>query len=164
MWSYFKEDLKDVISYNHRFKNSDYDANGITESVARRLMFQMDTYEKHIGKKAEITDYRLKGWDWGELCDKFGLEDYEVPKGNRDNYMHLKVEGTLEYNKVLHYLEDRWMEDNQVVEVLRDYLRSMIPDKGPYTHYDAVWNAMLDIKDDMVFMQFVFALLGHMWT
>lgn len=163
MWGYFKEDLKDSIDYNRSLKNSDYDTNGITEIIAHRFLYQMEIYEEHIGEKPTITDYKLRGWDWGELCDKFDLEDYEPPKDSQ-SYAYLNVDDVLEHNKVLHYLQDNWRDNKEVVDVIREHLRAMMDDCDEHTHYDAVWEGMLNIESDEVFMQFVFALLGHMWT
>lgn len=164
-WHFFKEDLKDVIDRNREFKNSDYDKEGITQDVAQRLLFQMDIYESHIAQeKPERCDYRLKGWDWYEIADKLGIStEYDLKYPEETKMHYLTVENVLVYNEVLHYLESNY-DNKEVVEAVREYLRAMTGDGEYVGNYDKVWRAMLEIEDDIVFMQFVFALLGHMWT
>ncbi|MFW6016639.1 MAG: hypothetical protein ACOCRK_09385, partial [bacterium] len=100
------------------------------------------------------------GWDWGELSDKFGLENYNPPE---DEWGWVCVDDNLEFNKVYHYIKDN-LDNEEVIKVLKEHLRKMIRDEGTPDHYDAVWQGMLNIEDDIVFMQFVLAFLGHMWT
>ncbi|MFW6016829.1 MAG: hypothetical protein ACOCRK_10360 [bacterium] len=158
-WAFFKEDLKDIIGHTEKFDIYDE-----TKCMANRLLFQMETYEEQIDKKVEITDYRLKGWDYTELLKKFNQIEFEGV-----DYGSLAVEDVCSYNQVLHFLQDNWLDDNykpnkKVVNVVKEYLRKMSRDEDKADHYDAVWQGMLNIKDDYVFMQFVFALLSHMWT
>lgn len=169
-WAFLKEDLKDVKSHSKKFKVNQGDSYSISEEMSDRLLHKMDVYEEHIGFEPVVDeDTPLKGYDWGELLDKFGIEEYEMP--DNYNYSYLSIEDVLTFGTLYNYIKSNFRND-EVIEVLKDHLRAMIgqeqglsnTEEDEYTHYDAVWNAMLDIEDDDVFMQFVLALLGHMWT
>lgn len=160
-WQFFKKDLLDIVGYASRFKNNDYDAKGIAEQLAKVLLYQMSLYENHIGHEPERTDYSLKGWHWGELADAFGIEEYS---GNGDKPMHyIKIDDKPYFNIIEHFIKDNF-KNEEVIETIKDHLRKMIRDEGKTDHYDAVWQGMLNIESDIVFMQFVLAFLGHMWT
>jgi len=148
-----KEDLKDITSYTKKFDIYDE-----TKEIINRLLFQIETYEEQIGKKVKVTDYKLKGWDYEELLEKFNQKQFKEV-----DHESSVIEDICSYNQILHFLQDNY-ENEQVVKVIKEYLYKLIGDKNTPDHYDAVWTGMLNIKSNFVFMQFVFALLSHMWN
>ena len=157
-YKYLQKDLKDIIDYNGDFPLS---KSKYINSIVDRILFQTKIYENMIDKPVTITNHKLKGWDWHELADKLNIPTYDP---ETDEMGYIEVDDVLSYKKIYNYLEDNF-DNKQVIEVIREHLKKLIEQEGSEgNHYDAVWSGMLNIKSNYVFMQFVLALLGHMWT
>lgn len=160
-WGMLKRDLKDIAEYNSKMKRDSNDKFAVTEDLSKRLIAQMNVYEKQIGKKPDkLVDYELKGWSYEELAEIFNLRCY-LPEEVTENSLYT-ADDILAHNVVLHFLENNFFNE-KVINTVRNYMKKMIeePMSGEYAK---VWNAMLEIEDNFVFMQFVIAFLQHMWT
>ena len=131
--------------------------------VLHNIKNQMEVYDKLVDSNIEINkDYKLKGWDWAELADKLNIE---IEEPEVESYaFSIEENDILYYKAVENYLKAN-SQNEDVINILKDHLRAMLGDEMSTSgSYNEVWAAMLKIKYDDVFMQFVFALLPHMWT
>ena len=157
-WASFKEDLKDLKHYRSKMSN-DFESDQIL-GIVNNLLYQMETYEQILGYKPRKTNFGMKGWDYSEIMNKFGIEDYDPPPEDDPYYQHVGIETVFRKRRVQAFLEENH-NNPEVIEIVRDYLQTISCVDG---YYGKVWKAVSEIEDDFVFMQFVFALLYHMWT
>lgn len=163
-YGFLREDVKDLISHFEDRMDNFYEPREYKHKleVLYNIKNQMETYTDLISKEVKVNeDYRLKGWDWAELADKLNIE---MTDPDVQSHEFSVIENDILYLKaVTNYLKANY-DNKEVIGIVKDHLRAMMHDGEVHDHYDAVWEGMLNIKEDTVFMQFVFAFLGHMWT
>lgn len=106
--------------------------------------------------------FKFKGYDWTELFDAFGIRPKKTP-----HFETLEEEEKFYDDVLLSYLKQRQNESYQPnpedVKTIKRYLKELSKFKYD-AGYSKVWDAMIEIDHDEVFMQFFFALYKHMWS
>jgi hypothetical protein len=164
-YKYLKTDVEELIDNFEEKMENFYDPREYHDKlqVLHNIKNQMETYDKMVDSKLEINkDYKLKGWDWAELADKLNIK---IEEPEVESYaFSIEENDFLYYKAVQNYLKAN-SQNEEVINILKDHLRAMLGEElNTSGSYNEVWAAMLKIKYDDVFMQFVFALLPHMWT
>jgi len=127
------------------------------------IINHMEMYEKQVDCDSEELideDMEFKGWDYSELLSKFNLDDTELSRKDDPHYASIAIEEPMYRQRLVNFLQDNFRNELVVKEVRR-YVKRISEYGGDYAK---VWKAMTEIESDLVFMQFVFALIFHMWT
>lgn len=164
---YLKNDIESMIDVFEDKMSNFYtpDEYRYKLQLLHNLNDQIEFYNNDIGEDVNINEnYRLKGWDWWEIGQKLNIDRKEYEPIDDRGYS-LPENDIMYYHTVKHYLMDHWEEEG-VLDVVREHLKKMTGDRSleECRGYDAVWSGMLQIENDSIFIQFLFALLNHMWT
>lgn len=101
------------------------------------------------------SEYQFRGWDQWELVECWNLAPKDDEEWGRDNE---KVCDTIINFLWEHYESGTF---DEVKSDLMRYIEALARNDGQYA---IVWKALLEIKNDLILLQFVSALLPLMWS
>ena len=155
-----RNDLETLREHHNHFSHDSYDENAVKSEVLYTVMKQLDKYIELIEEDIETKkDYEFKGWSEYELLEVFGLdEDYCGSIDNEIMYNELLMSYLMEN---IEFNTDKNEPNSEAYYQVRRYMEKLVEYD---TEYSKVFKAMLEIDSDLVFKQFIFALIGHMWT
>ena len=91
---------------------------------------------------------KIKGIDYLELADVFGIE----------NYINDEETFILIIKDFLH----KYGEDEEIINIARLFVRKLIENDN-VTYKKPLWEGLSKVEDDDTFMGFVIDLLEYMW-
>lgn len=110
-------------------------------------------------------EYKFKGWDWTELTPLLGMEEEYERKIQNAKGSWIEAEGVLldkmRCNIVAYPDKHSVEETQQFIKHLRAFLQ-VIVDFGGY--YTPLYQGILNVEHDEVFLQVYSWNLEHMWT